>query len=235
MTVPWEDRRVVEGLPLQLEMRRTMLADGARSLGWKVGFGAPASLEMMRITAPLLGFLTDATLLESGADVDTSSWQRGIVEFEVAVVLGTDLGPGASDEEARTAISAVGPAIELANIDLPVEAESVAGIVAGDIFHEAVIFGAMDETRAGINIDGMSARISIDGEERVATTHLEAITGPYPWIVSTVASTLHAFGERLSAGDVIITGSVVPPIPVTEGTVFEFALDPFPPISVSVR
>jgi 2-keto-4-pentenoate hydratase len=211
-----------------------MLAQGARPVGWKVGFGAPASLELMRIDAPLLGFMTDATVLESGARVATGSWERGIVEFEVAVYLGEDLGGSATSEQAVGAIAAVGPAIELANIDLPLEADGVEDIVAGDIFHKAVIFGEPDPERTGLDITGLVARILIDGEPRAATTELEAITGPYPWIVATVAGTLAAHGERLRRGDVIITGSVVPPIPVIEGAEFTFALDPFAPISVRI-
>ncbi len=234
MKAPWEDPRVVAGLERQLARRRQMLDRGAKPLGWKVGFGAPAALELMQITAPLLGFMTDATRLESGSVVETADWERGIVEFEVAVYLGRDLGPGSSPNEARAAVSAVGPAIELANIDLPLEASGVEEIVAGDIFHQSVILGDPDPGRAGLDTSGLTARILIDGTERAATADLEAITGAYPWIVSTVADTLAANGECLRADDVIITGSVVPPIPVTEGRDFALVLDPFDPISVRV-
>lgn len=234
MTAPWEDPRVQAGLPRAMATRRRMTEAGANPLGWKVGFGAPAALELMQISAPLLGFLTDATLLESGAQVDGSTWTRGIVEFEVAVYLGTELGSGASDEEARAAISAVGPAIELADIDLPISADQVAEIVAGDIFHTGVILGEPDTGRAGLDILGLSARILVDNEQASATRELEAITGSYSGIVATVAETLAANDERLRAGDVIITGSVIPPIPVTSGTEYTFALDPFDPISVRI-
>src|SRR5665647_2561819 len=40
----------------------------------------------------------------------------------------------------------------------------------------------------------------------------EALTGKLIDIVATVANTLAAFGERLSGGDVIITGSITPPL-----------------------
>ncbi|MGA7272854.1 MAG: hypothetical protein WB239_17415, partial [Acidimicrobiia bacterium] len=134
MTAPWEDPRVVAGLDAQLQVRRRMLDGGAGHVGWKVGFGAPSALELMQITAPLVGYLTDATVLDSGTEVDTSGWERGVVEFEVAVYLGEDLGTVTSADDARAAVSAVGPAIELANIDLPLEASSVTEIVAGNIF-----------------------------------------------------------------------------------------------------
>ena len=234
MSAPWEDPRVTAGLQQQLTMRKHMVDGGATPVGWKVGFGAPAALELMQIPAPLLGFLTDATVFDSGVGVDTAGWKRGIVEFEVAVYLGNDLGPGATTAEACAAVSAVGSAIELANIDLPLQASSVEAIVAGDIFHKSVIFGEPTRDRAGLDITGLAARIIIDGREAASTTDLEAITGAYPWIITTVANTLAANGERLRAGDVIITGSVVPPIPITEGTEFTFALDPLDPISVHV-
>ena len=234
MNGPWDDPRVSAGLKRQFAMRRQMLAAGARSVGWKVGFGAPASLALMQITAPLLGFITDSTVLESGATVAATGWDRGIVEFEVAVRLGQDLGPGSSAAQSRDAVSAVGPAIELANVDLQVAATGVEEIVAGDIFHVGVIYGAMDADRAGLDITGLVARILIDGVERAATADLQATTGDYARIVTTVADTLAANGETLRAGDTIITGSVIPPIPVTEGREFTFALEPFEPISVHI-
>ena len=39
----------------------------------------------------------------------------------------------------------------------------------------------------------------------------EALTGKMGDIVAHVANTLAAFGEKLSAGDFIITGSITPP------------------------
>ncbi len=234
MKAPWEDARVRAGLARQLAMRQLLLEEGAVGIGWKVGFGAPSALELMQIAAPLLGFLTDATVLESGALVDTSDWGRGLAEFEVAVYLGVDLGPGRSVDEAGGAISAVGPAIELANVDLPVEAAGVEEILAGDIFHRGVILGDPDHGRAGLDITGLVGRVLVDGVERAVTTDLQAITGAYPWIVATVADTLAANGEMLREGDVIITGSVIPPVPITEGTEFSFNLDPLDPISVRI-
>jgi 2-keto-4-pentenoate hydratase len=235
MSNPWEDPRVIEGLRRQLDARSDALSGGAEHVGWKVGFGAPASLELMQITAPLLGYLTDATVFERGAVFDTGDWARGVVEFEVAVWMGSDLGPGAGDAEAAAAVAAVGPAIEVADVDLPVAPDRVSDIMAGDIFHRGVVFGERDTGRAGLDISEMTARISIDDVEQALVTELEAITGSYPWIVSTVASTLASAGERLRAGDVIITGSVIPPVSVSAGHEFTFTLDPLAPISIKAN
>jgi 2-keto-4-pentenoate hydratase len=71
------------------------------------------------------------------------------------------------------------------------------------------------------------------GAEFARTTDPQANTGRWVDVVSHVANVLAAFGERLRAGEVIITGSVVPPIaiePDEDG--LAFALDPVGTISV---
>lgn len=232
---PWEDPRVTAGLTRQLAERGRALAGGAGHVGWKVGFGAPASLELMQITAPLLGYLTRETLLDDGAEFDATGWVRGVVEFEVAVRMGADVAGGSSPAIAAAAVEALAPAIELADVTIPPAADRVADVLATDIFHTGLLLGEFDGSRAGLDISGLTGHITIDGAARPPVTELEAITGHYPSIVATVASTLAAHGERLSAGDVIITGAIVPPVPTGEGTEFAFRLGDGPAIRLRRR
>jgi 2-keto-4-pentenoate hydratase len=230
-----DDPRLVAGMTSQLGARAHMLANGAGHVGWKVGFGSPASLQAMQIDHPLVGFLTGATVVANGDGVDVTGWVRGVVEFEIAVQLGSDLPGGRSAAEARAAVAAIGPAIELADIDLALEPSRVESILAGDIFHKGVSFGVLDHGRAGLDTSGLVGRIIIDGTERSVNEDFETTTGDYGTVVQTVADTLAATGEMLREGDLIITGSIVAPIPVGEGEVFTFALDPFAPISIRIR
>jgi 2-keto-4-pentenoate hydratase len=64
-----DDPRIAAGLRKQSALRRNRLEAGAELIGWKVGFGAPAAKERLRIVAPLVGFLLDTALLPSGATV----------------------------------------------------------------------------------------------------------------------------------------------------------------------
>lgn len=234
MTAPWEDPRVRRGLARQQAALRARTAAGATHVGWKVGFGAPDSLQLMAISAPLVGYLTDETVVAPEATIDTTGWARGVIEFEVAVSMGRDLEAGATEEEAAAAVAAIAPAIELADIDLTVDPGSVEDILAGNIFHAGVAFGPFDASRGGLDIDGMKATVRVDSRHHSRVTDLQAITGRYPWVVATVANTLASLGGRLRAGDIVITGSVIPPISVGEGTAFEFHLEPLTPISLDV-
>ena len=63
----------------------------------------------------------------------------------------------------------------------------------------------------------LSFSVSCDGSEVAATSDPFALTGELGSILASAASTLAACGAALSAGDVVITGSVVPPIDVSAG------------------
>ena len=81
----------------------------------------------------------------------------------------------------------------------------------------------------------MASRDSCSGAARRCARQedLQANIGNIVDIVAHVAGTLAANGEKLRAGDVIITGSIVPPPMIEKDeTEFAYALDPMPRLSV---
>lgn len=226
----WADERIRRGMTAQLTRRREALLAGQRPIGWKVGFGAPSAKEQLTIDGPLVGFLVDGALLETGTEVSLDGWSSPVAEPEIAVHIGRDL-PGDPDlDTVRQAIAGLGPAIELADIAFP--PDDVEAILTGNIYQRNLILGPPDPSRAGAILDGMVARVSVNGTEVAATADLEATTGSIVGIVRHVAGVLPAFGERLRAGDVLIAGSVVPPLRVGPKDEVVFELDPLEALSV---
>lgn len=221
---------LTRGLERQLARRRELIADGHRSIGWKAGFGAPAWLEKFGLSGPLVGFLSDATLVDDGATVDITHWARPVAEPELAAHLGSDLPPGSGEDAVRSAIVAIGPAIELADIDPP--PEDVEQILAGNIFHRALVLGPPDESRAGADLDGLEAKIRLQGQEHARTRQLEDLTGGVIEVVSHLSALLADHDEMMKAGEVVICGSVVPPLDLEPETIVEFELHPLPSITV---
>ncbi len=225
------DARIAAGMRKQLELRRQAIRDGATPIGWKVGFGAPAALAKYAISAPLLGYMLDRNMLASGATVSLGGWVKPAAEPEIAVEMAADLAAGCSRAQAAEAIATIGPAIELADVDRP--PEDVATILTGNIFHRHVLFGPRDSARKGGRIDGLHARVSRNGAAHADTTELEANTGRLIDIVRHVADTLAGCGERLTAGDVIIAGSIIAPIFLgREDRALDYALDPIGSVAV---
>lgn len=220
----WEDPRVARGLSAQLELRSRRLGEGERSLGWKVAFGAPQVLELLGLGAPLVGFLTSRALVEPGSVYSIAGWTKPALEAETAVHMGRDLGAGADREKTQAAIAALGPALELADIDRPLE--ELEAVLAENIFQRGVVLGTPDPTRAGGDVSGIRARVTSDGEELGATDDPTALTGDLLEVVAHVADLLAAFGETLRAGEVVITGAVLPHVWPAPGQHVELELEP---------
>jgi 2-keto-4-pentenoate hydratase len=227
-----DDSRIQQGLEKQLRLRRDRLDAGEKPIGWKVGFGAPAAMERLAIDGPLVGFLTDRSILDSGKTAVISNWSQGFAEPEIAVYLGSDLTAGSDRASARAAIASIGPAIELADINIP--PDNVEAILAGNVYHRHVVFGRADTSRAGCVLDGLVGRVYHNESQIAEVTDSQSATGDLIDIVRHVADVLAAFGERLQAGEIIITGSIVPPISIAPQDRFRFALEPVDTISVGV-
>jgi 2-keto-4-pentenoate hydratase len=232
VTNPWDHPLVKKGMPAQLAKRRARIAAGERPLGWKVGLGAPASMQKVGIQAPIVGYLMQRGLLLSGSAVSLQGWTRPVAEPEICVRMMNDLGGGATAGAALAAIKEIFPAIELADLDPPPTADNLDAVLEGDIFQRHVIM--CGNTRLGGSTAGLTSRVIRRGQEAARTTDPEALTGKLPDIVAHVANTLAAFGEKLSAGDVIITGSITPPIMLEpDDDAITHALEPIGEVSVS--
>lgn len=237
MTAPsgnsWDDPRVKRGMTAQLEKRRARIAAGEKPLGWKVGFGAPAMLAKLNIPAPQVGFLMQRVLLLSGSVASLAGWTRPVAEPEIAVRMASDLPGGATGQAAFAAIKEIFPAIELADFEPPPTPDNLDAVLEGNIYNRHVIL--CGNTRPGGATAGLTARLFRRGVEAAATSDPEALTGKLPDVVAQVANTLAAFGERLRAGEVIITGSVVPPVMIEpDETELTHALDPIGEVSVGL-
>lgn len=227
----WDDPRIARGMEKQLAARRARIAAGEKPIGWKVGLGAPPAMERLKIKGPLVGFMMEKSIVANAATVSLAGWTKPVAEPEVAVHMGGDLPGGADRAAAIAAVAGIGPAIELADLNPPPDDVEVA--LAGNIFHRHVILGASDTARAGAKLDGISGHVFRRGALVAKQDNVEQLIGEMIGIVTHVAGTLAAYGENLRAGDVIITGSIIPP-PFIEPdeTEFAYALEPVGGLSV---
>jgi 2-keto-4-pentenoate hydratase len=227
----WRDPRVRRGLEQQFAARRDELDGGARSLGWKTGLATAAAMTALKTTGALVGYLTDATHLPSGALIEIGGWVKPVLEPEIAVRMSAGLAPGASREQAAAAVDALAAAIEVVDINLP--PDDPEQILAGNIFHRAVILGPFDPSRVGAVTDGISLSVN-SGEQVVAEADDPlANVGDLLDVVRHVAAVVGNSGGKLAAGDVIITGSAVPALRLSEGR-YEVRYENLGSVSVQV-
>jgi 2-keto-4-pentenoate hydratase len=104
----------------------------------------------------------------------------------------------------------------------------------GNIYNRRVILGRRDASRAGCILDGRVARVNSNGVETAVPGDLQALTGDLLDIVRHVADLLAVFGETLRAGEVIITGSIVPPLWISASEDILYTLEPVDSLSVTL-
>jgi 2-keto-4-pentenoate hydratase len=232
MATAWDDPRIANGMKQQLRWRRELLESGKEPLGWKLAFGGLAAMERLRINAPLVGFLLGDARVPSGSTVSIAGWKKPAAEPEITVYMGKDLAGGADRKTVSAAIAGLGAAIELADVDYP--SDEVEGTLARNIYQRHVILGGCNTSHAGGGLAGLNARVLRNGSELSNTTKLEELTGELINIVGHVADLLEFFEETLRAGQIIIAGSITPPIWIEAGEAISFHLEPLEPISVSL-
>lgn len=225
------DERIADGMRRQLATRAERLRAGERPLGWKIGFGSPAAMAKLGTDRPLVGFLLASGLLPGGAEASIAGWKAPLLEPEIAVHVARNIPADASWDTVRAAIGGLSAAIELADVAPP--PADVREILAGNIYHRHVLLG---ESRPGwTDPQEVRAEVSRDGVTVASTDDVTALVGELVEVVRLAAELLGACGEQLRAGDVVITGSVVPPLAVTPGETVTADLGPLGRLSVTLR
>jgi 2-oxopent-4-enoate/cis-2-oxohex-4-enoate hydratase len=217
---PWDIPAVVAGMEKLLARRAEVLAEGATPIGWKLAFGTEVAMSKLETTGPVVGFLTDATLIAPGGECSIDGWKAPKLEPEIAI----HLGPGGEG------VAGISAAIELADADRPpTEIESVLG---GDIYHRAVVH---DRAAAPTPLaHPIAARIERDGEEYATTADAEVEVGQIEALAAWTVDYLRHFGVETAAGEIVISGSVVPLLDIAAGQHLRHELHGIGALEVSI-
>src|SRR5262245_38264521 len=143
----WDDPRVVRGMHVQLDLRRQRLVGGDKSLGWKVGFGAPAMLKQAGNSGPVGGFLAQSAPVQAGGSGSLAGWAKPGAEPEIAVHIGRDVPAGADRDTAAAAMAGISPAIELVDVHTP--PQDPERILGENIYQRHVVLDGTGPARAG--------------------------------------------------------------------------------------
>jgi 2-keto-4-pentenoate hydratase len=194
---------------------------GTRRVGWKVGLTSTAIQQQFRVHEPVFGCLLADGKLESG-----HAFRRGELiapgfENELCIVMGRDLAPGATRDDIAAAVARVHPAFEIIETrgDLT---QQLALALADNAQQKAFVLGPPIERQRVPELDRVVVSVRINGVP-VATADGAAVLGhPYNSI-AWLAGKLAQFGERVQAGDYIMSGSFTRQFPLTPGDRIEAA------------
>ncbi|WP_036025449.1 2-keto-4-pentenoate hydratase [Paraburkholderia dilworthii] len=207
-----------EALAVQLAVKRRRVAAGDRIIGHQASFTSAGIRKMFPdAPRPMIGTLLSSLARADGDEVALDC-DAAFIESELAVVLGSGLeGPELTHTEVLRAIDGFLPAIEVAPLRPGVleQRYSFAHMIAVQKAAGGyVVFGSRITSARGIDARLEACLVSIDGEARAAAAGFEAMGSPLQ-VISAMAAGLHKIGEKLHAGQILMTGSLAPPQRIT--------------------
>ena len=219
------DITIDEAYQVSLGILARREAAGERVVGKKIGATSRAVQDMLKVDQPDFGFLTDRMHCAEGAPIPVSKELiQPRAEGEIAFVLKHDLvGPGVTNADVLAATAGVKVCFEIVDSRVRDWKIKIQDTVADNA--SCGLFVASDTLVDPHSIDLSTCGMVVwKNGELVATGAGAAALGSPVNCVRWLANALGKYGVALKAGDIILSGSLVPLIPITAGDEMEVAV-----------
>ena len=202
--------------------RRT--ADGERVIGKKIGVTSKPVQDMLGVHQPDFGFLTDRMRVDGEIDVAAHGLIQPRAEAEIAFILRSPLtGPGVTDADVLAATDSIAPCFEVVDSRIADWKIGIVDTVADNASCGVFAIGAARVDPRGLDLPGLHVTVTKNGAP-LSEGHGAAVQGSPLTAVAWLANTLGAYGVTLDAGDIILSGSLVPLENATAGDEFAMRL-----------
>ncbi|MCG5215343.1 fumarylacetoacetate hydrolase family protein [Streptosporangium soli] len=213
------------GYAVQEINTRGALDAGRRLVGRKIGVTNPLVQQQFGIDQPDFGMLFQDMAFLDGLPIETGRFLQPRAEAEVALVLDRDLAGGPyTVADVIRAVGFVLPAIEIVDSRIAGWDITLVDTVADNASSGAFVLGNTPRPLTGLDLGAAVMTMTKGGLEVSTGTGADCLGHPLNAAVW-LANTLRTTGHPLRAGDVVLTGSLGPVVPVEAGDVFEARID----------
>lgn len=209
---------------ISLDFLSRRLKDGEKVVGKKIGVTSKAVQDMLGVHQPDFGFLTNWMQVDGDVDVDAKALIAPRAEAEIAFILKRSLnGPGITAADVLAATESIAPCFEIVDSRIDEWKISIVDTVADNASCGVYVIGKERIDPAGLDLPNLHVAVTKNGEA-LSEGYGHAVQGDPAQAVAWLANTLGAHGVTLDAGDVILSGSLVPLAPAVKGDRFEMTL-----------
>jgi len=226
---------VAQGYELQSAVAQLRCDQGERIVGYKVGCTSPGIRAQLGIDHCVTGRLYDSGHHASGAVLTRMGFADLAIEGELAVELSHE--PAEKDfsgVEIPACVARVFPVIELHNHVMRGEQPSAGELIANNAIHAGFVTGggvSPNEICGEQSLDTSALSIVADDrllDECAGPALIQTINSSLKWLTEVVRDR----GDRLSAGQIILTGSIPSLIPIAEDCGIRVDAPPFGSVEV---
>lgn len=209
---------------ISLDFLARRRAEGERVVGKKIGVTSKAVQDMLGVHQPDFGFLTDWMNVEGDISVAGKNLIQPRAEAEIAFILRDGLkGPGITAGDVIDATEAIAPCFEIVDSRIDDWKIGIVDTVADNASCGVFVLGEARADPRDHDLPNLKVTVTKNGES-LSEGLGSAVQGDPAQAVAWLANTLGEYGVTLDAGDIILSGSLVPLEPAAPGDVFTMEL-----------
>ncbi|MEL7125537.1 MAG: 2-oxo-hept-4-ene-1,7-dioate hydratase [Pseudomonadota bacterium] len=237
LSVTYPDITMDDAYAIQKQVVAAKVAKGDPVIGWKIGLTSRAMQMALNIDIPDSGVLTRSMMFDTGATIPVGHFIAPRIEAEIAFVMRSDLGGAdVTRADVLAATDYVAPALEILDTRIlrrdpdTGQARKVFDTIADNAANAGIVMGT--ERHAPDNLPWVGAIVSVG--DTVEETGLGAgVLGDPVQSVVWLARRMALYGDRIKAGQVILSGSFIRPIECPPGTVIHADFGSFGRVDLS--
>jgi 2-oxopent-4-enoate/cis-2-oxohex-4-enoate hydratase len=208
---------IEDAYQIQLRMIQRRLDAGETIVGKKIGVTSKVVMDMLKVDQPDFGQMTSGMVFNEGEAIRTDTMIAPRAEAEVAFMLKRDLmGPGVTAADVLRATDCVMPCFEIVDSRIKDWKIKIQDTVADNASCGVLTLGGLRKSPRQLDL-ALAGMVLEKNGELVSTSCGAAVQGSPVNAVAWLANTLGRLGIGLKAGEVILSGSQSPLVPVKAG------------------
>jgi 2-oxopent-4-enoate/cis-2-oxohex-4-enoate hydratase len=211
---------IEDAYQIQLRMIQRRLDAGETIVGKKIGVTSKVVMQMLKVNQPDFGQMTSGMVFNEGEAIRADSMIAPKAEAEVAFMLKSDLmGPGVTAADVLRATECVMPCFEIVDSRIRDWRILIQDTVADNASCGVLTLGGTRKSPRQLDL-ALAGMVLEKNGEIISTSTGAAVQGSPVNAVAWLANTLGRLGIGLKAGEVILSGSQSPLVPVKAGDSF---------------
>jgi 2-oxo-hept-3-ene-1,7-dioate hydratase len=212
-------------------------AAGRRRVGWKIGLTSRAMQQALNITTPDSGVLLDDMVFEDGATVPEGRFIQPRVEAEIAFVMKAPLDGDVTRDDVLAATEFVAPSLEILDTRIlradpeTGKARVIFDTVSDNAANAGIVLGAERHAPEAHDLRWTGAILRKNGDVESTGLGAAVLDDPVMGLVW-LARRMPQYGQRIEAGQVILSGSFIAPIECPSGTSIDADFGAFGSVSI---
>lgn len=239
VSLAYPEMTMDDAYAIQKAIHVAKLAQGRHVIGWKIGLTSKAMQAALGIDIPDSGILFDDMFFEDGAVVPKGRFIQPRIETEIAFVMKSPLGgTDVSRDDVIAATAYVAPAIEILDTRIlrvdpeTGEARKVFDTISDNAANAGIVLGRQQHRVDAFDLRWVGAITSLSGQVEETGLGAGVLNDPVESVVW-LARRMAQYGQQITAGQVVLSGSFIRPVECPPGTQIHADFGDFGAVSVT--